>query len=179
MRWHSRRTRPVPTAAVYEQVVIGPSVRATIAAHIQAVAGCETGGILLGYADDPDTLSVSRASPPGPRAVHRRFFFLRDTPFLQRLLDRTYDRSDGREDYVGEWHVHRALDAPPSKTDRRSMWRIARRKNYAPTSPILLIVEEAPEERRFRVYGFEVKPKKLSRELQVLSEPATATEHSC
>jgi integrative and conjugative element protein (TIGR02256 family) len=155
---------------VYERVVIPAAVRATLAGHAASIKGRETGGILLGYPLDDTTLMISRASPPGPRALHSRFSFLRDTRFLQRYLDGIHNRSEGREDYVGEWHVHPALDAPPSRTDRRSLWRIARRKNYATDNPILLIVEQTPAQRRFRVYGFAVKPERAHHELRV--EPA-------
>ena len=100
--------------------------------------------------------------------MHSRFSFSRDTRFLQRYLDSIHDRSEGCEDYIGEWHVHPALDAPPSRTDRRSLWRIARRKNYATGNPILLIVEQTLGQRRFRVYGFALKPKRIHRELDVI-----------
>jgi len=145
---------------VIERVEIGASVRASIGAHIAARPGRETGGILLGATIEPGLVKITKASPPGPRAVHRRFYFSRDTRFLQHWLDDEYDRSGGEEDYVGEWHVHRALDAPPSCVDRRSLWRIARKDNYATDEPVLLIVEDKPPDRRFRAYGFEVEPRK-------------------
>lgn len=142
-----------------ERVVLPPSVRATLGGHIAAVPGRETGGILLGRTSKDGVLEVVKASPPGPRAVHRRFYFSRDTKFLQRWLDEEYSRSDGAHDYVGEWHVHRALDAPPSCVDKRSLWRIAKRANYATSEPILLIAEEAPPQRPLRAYRFTVGPR--------------------
>jgi integrative and conjugative element protein (TIGR02256 family) len=152
---------------VYERAVIEAHTRAAVAGHVRSMPGLETGGILIGYEADPKTVLITRVSPPGPAAVHRRYFFSRDTRFLQRSLDRFHDQSDGREDYIGEWHVHPALDAPPSYVDRRALWRIARRNNYAPTNPVLLIVEEAPPERRLRVYGFVATPKRAWGELAV------------
>jgi hypothetical protein len=68
----------------------------------------------------------------------------------------------------GEWHP--ALDAPPSFVDRRSLRRIARRRNYPTDRPVLLIVEKAPGEQRLRAYEFVVKPKKSCRELPVVRE---------
>jgi integrative and conjugative element protein (TIGR02256 family) len=146
---------------VVEQVVIDATVRATLAGHAQSRPGQETGGILIGHPVGDTTVWITRASPPGPRALHRRFRFSRDTAHLQRYLDDIVDRTNGREDYVGEWHVHVALDTPPSRVDRRSLFRIARRDNYATDNPILVIVEEAPPERRIRAYGFAIKPKRL------------------
>lgn len=153
---------------MFERVVIDPAVRAAVAGHARSLPGKETGGILLGLGVDATMVKLTRASPPGPRALHQRFAFSRDTRFLQRYLDDTYDQTGGHEDYVGEWHVHPALDAPPSRVDRRSLFRIARRSNYATDNPVLLIVEEAPPARRLRVYGFAVKPQKYWGELAVI-----------
>lgn len=150
---------------MYERAIIEASTRAAITGHVRSMPGLETGGTLIGYELDPTTVWITRASPPGPGAVHRRYFFSRDTRFLQRHLDGVHDRSNGHEDYVGEWHVHPALDAPPSYVDRRALWRIARRHNYAPANPVLLIVEESPSERRLRVYGFVAMPKRAWCEL--------------
>lgn len=145
--------------------MIDPAVRAAVAGHARSFPGKETGGILLGLGVGATTVKLTRASPPGPRALHRRFAFSRDTRFLQCYLDDIYDQTGGYEDYVGEWHVHPALDAPPSRVDQRSLFRIARRSNYAIDNPVLLIVEETPPERRLRVYAFAVKPKKCWGEL--------------
>jgi integrative and conjugative element protein (TIGR02256 family) len=155
---------------VFERVIIGAAVRAAVTGHTRSSPGTETGGILLGSGVNATTVRVTRASPPGPRARHRPFSFSRDTRFLQRYLDDLHDRTAGEEDYIGEWHVHPALDAPPSYVDRRSLWRIARRNNYATDNPVLMIVENAPPERRLRVYGFTVTPKKSCNELTVTDQ---------
>lgn len=162
---------------MYERVVIPSPVLAALAGHAASINARETGGILLGRALDDTTLEITRASPPGPRAVHRPFSFLRDTRFLQKYLDNIYIGSKGREDYVGEWHVHPALEAPPSRTDRRSLWRIARRKSYATNNPVLLIVEQTHAERRYRAYGFAVKPRRTHEELEIVPSlrPPTST----
>lgn len=153
-----------------ERVLIGPSVRSAIAAHVRAAPKTETGGILIGRQLGDGTLEVTVVSGPGPRAVRRRHYFLRDKAFLQGVLDREVARNDGAVEYIGEWHVHPALDAPPSFVDRRSLWRIARRRNYPTNRPVLLIVESAGGERRLRAYEFVVKPKKSFREVPVLRE---------
>lgn len=157
---------------MYERAILEAGTRAAIAGHVRSMPGFETGGILIGYEVDPQTVKIARVSPPGPGAVHRRYFFSRDTRFLQRYLDDAQDRSGRREDYVGEWHVHPSLEAPPSYVDRRALFRIARRGNYALSNPILLIVEETPDVRRLRVYGFIAKPKRAWREL-ILMPPAS------
>lgn len=159
-----------------ERVLIEPAARAAVCGHTRSNADVETGGILLGRRLSESTLSVTRASPPGPRARHGRFSFSRDTRFLQRYLDSIHDHTAGGEDYVGEWHVHPSLDAPPSRTDRRSLWRIARRSNYATDNPVLLIVEHDPPSLELRFYGFVARPRREVSELALIrsSSPATS-----
>lgn len=152
-----------------DRVYIKPAARAAICGHARSKPASETGGILLGRHLDDSTLLVTRASPPGPRARHGRFFFSRDTAFLQRYLDAVHDRTEGHEDYVGEWHVHLALDAPPSCVDRRSLYRIARGANYGTTNPVLVIAEHSPPTIRLRSYGFLGRPKRQMSELTSLS----------
>jgi integrative and conjugative element protein (TIGR02256 family) len=151
---------------VIGQVIIPPALRASVDAHIAARPRVETGGILIGTRTR-DTVTITKISPPGPRAVHRRFAFHRDTEFLQRWLDDEYDRTDGAVDYVGEWHVHPKINSPPSGIDRRELWKIARKPNYVTDEPILLIVENEPPDRRLRVYGFEAEPRRRWSELNV------------
>jgi hypothetical protein len=46
-----------------------------------------------------------------------------------------------------------------------------RRQNYATDNPILLIVEQTSTQRRYRAYGFVVKPKRAHNELRVEPMP--------
>jgi integrative and conjugative element protein (TIGR02256 family) len=156
-----------------DRVQIEPAARAAICGHARSKPASETGGILLGRRLDDSTLLVTRASPPGPRARHGRFFFSRDTAFLQRYLDAVHDRTGGHEDYGGEWHVHLALDAPPSCVDRRSLYRIGRSSNYGTNNPVLVIAEHAAPEIRLRAYGFIARPKRRMNELESLDSGLT------
>jgi integrative and conjugative element protein (TIGR02256 family) len=153
---------------VLERVVLLPAARASLVGHTRSAPESETGGILIGRKIDDQTVCVTRASPPGPRALHRRTRFSRDTRFLQHYLDDVHERTDGSEDYIGEWHVHPALDAPPSPIDCRSLFRIARRRNYATDNPILIIVESGADLQQLRAYGFAVKPTKWWDELPLV-----------
>lgn len=160
-----------------ERALIAPAARAALIGHAKSRTDTETGGILIGRRLAPDTVLISRVSPPGPRARHGRFFFSRDVAFLQSYLDEHYDRSGGSDDYVGEWHVHLAFDTPPSCVDRRSLYRIARQPNYATDNPLLIIAEHEPPELRLRAYGFQVKPKRRTSSLPLrTATPTRATQ---
>jgi integrative and conjugative element protein (TIGR02256 family) len=67
--------------------------------------GRETGGILLGR--DPGEkgeIEVVRAAGPGPRAIRRPSYFLRDLNYSRRLARLAYERD--RLQWVGDWHTH-------------------------------------------------------------------------
>jgi integrative and conjugative element protein (TIGR02256 family) len=119
---------------MYGRVIIEKEARSALAAHVSAEPTRETGGILLGHPALDGALLVTAVSPPGPRAVKLSHFFRRDTVFLQRWLERRHQRSHGRDDYVGEWHVHHALGTRPSSVDRHALWRIARKRTIRLTA---------------------------------------------
>jgi hypothetical protein len=66
---------------------------------------------------------------------------------------------------------------PLAALTERSLWRIARRRNYATENPVLVIVEHTPLERRLRAYGFVVRPKKSWHELMLTREEQIALEN--
>lgn len=76
--------------------------------------GYETGGILLGRIEG-DVADVRDAGRPGPRAVRKPRFFLRDLENAQRLADLSFQR-DGSV-WIGEWHTHTAGEPVPSNLD--------------------------------------------------------------
>ena len=64
----------------------------------------ETGGLLVGFRN-PEQVSITHATGPGPNADRSAHHFTKDTPYLQsvlQLLGNYY-----RVDYLGIWHKHR------------------------------------------------------------------------
>jgi proteasome lid subunit RPN8/RPN11 len=58
---------------------------------------------------------VEIACDPGPRAVRRPEFFLRDLDHARRLAAEAW--ADSRAVWVGEWHTHPRGDGTPSSAD--------------------------------------------------------------
>jgi integrative and conjugative element protein (TIGR02256 family) len=77
--------------------------------------GNETGGILLGHVHPDGTAEVRHAGDPGPVAVRRPTFFLRDLHHAQQLAAEAFDR-DGSV-WIGEWHTHPTTAPIPSDRD--------------------------------------------------------------
>lgn len=97
-----------------EHVVITANAAAAICAEsVRSADGNETGGILLGHIDT--NAWVRHAGGPGPAAVHRPTFFLRDRHHAQRLAAEAFARDQST--WIGEWHTHPAAGAIPSTRD--------------------------------------------------------------
>lgn len=100
----------------------------------------ETGGVLLGHVDAPGCTVITGVVGPGPRALHTRTRFRRDGEYSQQEVDRLHAESEGRDDYVGEWHSHPA-SVGPSGVDRGSMQWIGRNEQYHRDQPFLIIMQ--------------------------------------
>lgn len=88
-----------------------------------AADGRETGGILLGRGPEPDgTVHVEQAGDPGPNAMRRPNFFLRDLEYARDLADDAWDRSEAV--WVGEWHTHLKPSGHPSEADLATYYRL-------------------------------------------------------
>ena len=89
----------------------------TIAREAPASAdGTETGGALFGF--DGGALGpplITHAGTPGPAAVRKGDFFLRDRAHAQDEADAAYAECCAR--WIGEWHTHPAGLPQPSQRD--------------------------------------------------------------
>jgi integrative and conjugative element protein (TIGR02256 family) len=99
-----------------ERVVLAPAAATTIRDEaLRSADGNETGGVLLGHVGTDTAARVRSAGDPGPAAVHRPAFFLRDLHHAQQLATQAFAR-DGSE-WIGEWHTHPGAEPVPSARD--------------------------------------------------------------
>lgn len=110
----------------------------------------ETGGILIGWRDGL-IFQIEIAIGPGPNAIHKRNSFTRDGNFSQSQLDRIVIETNGRLDYLGEWHSH-PNKTGPSFTDFNSLNKIKTDLFYNIADPILGIVNYKEDEWQFYCY---------------------------
>jgi integrative and conjugative element protein (TIGR02256 family) len=113
----------------------------------------ESGGMLIGYVDG-GLLYLTHATPPGPRAVHQPDLFVRDGDYSQLVLEAALAESNGRHDYVGEWHSH-PFSQGPSSQDRISMKRIGEKASYACAHPALLLCRRHRRGWRLETYQWD------------------------
>lgn len=103
-------------------------------------AGLETGGVLMGYADDPDTIVITDVVGPGPRAIHLRTSFAPDLDYQERSIARVYKQSKRRTTYLGDWHSHPGGSSRLSSTDRRTLRRIRDHADARLPEPLMAVL---------------------------------------
>lgn len=133
--WARRTDRPSPVPLIVHTAVI-EAMRVEGA----RAAPLETGGVLVGHTAEDGRVVVTAVVGPGPNARHSRTRFTRDGDYAQAEVDRLHQASEGRDDYVGEWHTHPQAGGP-SLTDRGSMAWISVNPKYRREAPVLIIME--------------------------------------
>ena len=98
----------------------------------------ETGGALVGHLDGHH-LVVTNASGPGPRAELRLRSVEIDGEHAERFCATARSKTNGLDDYVGDWHCHVGYSLRPSRLDYEAM-KIMAEFAFSPTShPVSLI----------------------------------------
>jgi integrative and conjugative element protein (TIGR02256 family) len=80
----------------------------------------ETGGVLLGWTEN-ENIIVAKATGAGPNAVHEKIFFRADANYIDMIIDMEYANSNGKINYIGEWHTHPQMNPRPSQVDLNSL----------------------------------------------------------
>lgn len=74
----------------------------------------ETGGIIVGLCRGEKVI-VTHATGPGPQALHSANYFIKDTAYLQRVLNLLFQYYGAN--YLGVWHKHPPELEHPSDGD--------------------------------------------------------------
>jgi integrative and conjugative element protein (TIGR02256 family) len=77
----------------------------------------ESGGIILGFVHDDNSVYISKISQPNAYDRASRFGFERDKKAAQIIVNSEFYESDGKVIYLGEWHTHPEPNPSPSAID--------------------------------------------------------------
>jgi len=99
----------------------------------------ETGGVMLGYANPPHVV-VTEIIGPGPSAKHYRYRFIPDAAYQQAAIEAHFERTEGGETYLGDWHTHPNGIARMSWLDKLTLARIAQRTEGLAVLPSMAIL---------------------------------------
>jgi len=130
-------------------------------AEMRRVLLTETGGPMAGYTEGGAVI-VTEAAGPGPRARLRPCSVTIDGRSAQHFCAAAYQRSQGRFDYVGDWHCHLGFSLAPSDMDVTAMETMAEFE-FSPTiSPVSLIWSKWSKKRAGYVYDGEASLRQVS-----------------
>lgn len=108
----------------------------------------ETGGALVGYRGEGGDLVITTIIGPGPKALHEKTRFVPDHAYQDEKIARLYKMSGRQHVYLGDWHSHPGGSCALSRTDRRTLRRIARAKEARIAEPVMIVIGGGPVEWR-------------------------------
>ncbi|WP_163390196.1 Mov34/MPN/PAD-1 family protein [Enterovibrio norvegicus] len=94
----------------------------------------EAAGVLIGERRGRHIV-ICDMSEPGKGDIRNRFGVNRKGLHHQAKVDLVFERSDGAQQYLGEWHTHPENLPSPSSIDENS-WRL----NLANHKPMILLI---------------------------------------
>lgn len=97
----------------------------------------EFGGILVGVRNKSQSIVVDFLTPSNFKISKNRF--IRDSGNLNEELEKIYDLSVGKLEYLGEWHSHPNGNEKFSTGDKKTMLKIASDTDVGFNFPFLLI----------------------------------------
>lgn len=120
----------------------------------------ETGGALIGYWSDAQTVVVTEFVGPGPDSVHGRYSYQHDHKWEASQIAIHYDRSGRSQVYIGDWHTHpEAKSGDLSGTDRRSIRRVIKSREARACRPLMAVLFGSPEQWTPSVWVSTLKPR--------------------
>lgn len=99
----------------------------------------EFGGVFIGYKSDKNFIITNILIPD--KYKNGKAIFVRHPGTLNERLSEIHNLTNGKIQYLGEWHSHPDGPTDPSRTDINAMQEIARDKNINIVKPLLMIAE--------------------------------------
>jgi integrative and conjugative element protein (TIGR02256 family) len=129
----------------FEHVILLPQCLSVIRAESRKARCVESGGPLVGYVSKDSVLIVADATGPGPRAKLERYSVTIDGKYAQEFCDRIRRESNGKIDYIGDWHKHTGFSLRPSGHDISAIKTMANFEHSPTKHPISLIYRRLPQ----------------------------------
>jgi integrative and conjugative element protein (TIGR02256 family) len=125
----------------------------------------ETGGVLMGYRAEGNTIAVSHVIGPGPHSTQTPITFVPDDEFHRAEVARVYDDTGRISVYLGDWHSHPGGAGALSTTDLRTLRRIGSSASARAPEPLMVIVSGGP---RWDITVYQLQRRRFRRTLEQL-----------
>ena len=100
------------------KIKIAPAVINQFKNHEQSIGKKESGGILLGKLY-PDIVIVEEITTPNKLDRFGYRYFIRSKIAAQEIIDDRWSKTEGKLNYLGEWHTHSEKYPQPSSQDKK------------------------------------------------------------
>ncbi len=101
----------------------------------------ETGGVLMGWhRPQRHEITIVHAIGPGPHSAHEPYRYSPDADHHDEAVGEIYQRSGRLVTYLGDWHSHPRGSGVLSRTDRRTLGKIASHSPSRCLEPIMLVL---------------------------------------
>jgi len=142
---HSRFLPPHPKCVICQglnekKVFICKEVYKLMKREAKSTDNLETGGVLIGHINKNGEFIIRKTTVPGPNAIKKESYFLKDKEFTQKELENAFQNFGSKGLYLGEWHYHPQGTNSPSGIDVKSLTEIAKQDTYRIDSPLLIIL---------------------------------------
>lgn len=119
----------------------------------------EFGGVFIGYKSEENFIITNILIPDEYK--NGKTIFIREPGTLNERLSQIHNITNGKIQYLGEWHSHPDGPTNPSSTDVNAMNEIAKDKNIDIDKPLLMIVElgELPFGKNLYIYDNKILKK--------------------
>lgn len=123
------------------RITISKSAKQTIESYVQTNGKHEAGGVLIGTVyPSVNEIKIEHVTTPSANDKRGRFFFVRDAATTSRLVADYWEKSEGTQHYVGEWHTHPQRTPTPSITDKVTMRRLLKSSALVTQGLVLIIL---------------------------------------
>ncbi len=113
----------------------------TISKYIQKEGQSESGGVLMGgYIPSENKYVMTIASEPCAKDQRGPVLFVRSKENAQRIINQYWKDSEGRINYLGEWHTHGCKSPAPSLVDKKLLKLIIKDKSNVWPEVFMLII---------------------------------------
>jgi hypothetical protein len=149
--------QPQKTDAQYSRVEISRGAFESLMDDATAHGANDTGGRLAGFIDaERRVLCITHATPGAPEALRKLHLYQSDMAYDQSALDMIVKQTQGKSDYVGEWHRH-TLGRTLPPMDVAALQAVAASPAYATPQPVLLVCSlpdaTKPKKRHIAAYA--------------------------
>lgn len=101
----------------------------------------ENGGVLLGkFNKKENTYIITNISTTNSEDEKGKYFFIRNKKQAQAVINKYWEKSNGKINYLGEWHTHDEQYPTPSFVDKQLVKQMLNNKNIEIGNVFMMIL---------------------------------------